>query len=342
MHGSWNLYDLVMDLELRHLRCLVAIVDSGSFTDAAIELGVSQAAVSRNLIALEQVLGVQLLHRTSRSIAPTTAGVHALAQARQVLAAADNLIAEATTGHTRLRIGHAWGAMGRHTREFQRRWADRYPDVELQLIRTNSATGGLAEGLCDIAVMRTAVDGRRFDSAVVGRERRYCALAADDPWAARRSIALSEIPQRSLLVDRRTGTTTPDLWPAGAQPAIHDTRDIDDWLSLIAGGRGIGITPEGTTAQYRRDGVVFRPLRDAPPITVRVIWRRHDPHPSTHAAVAMLTELYAARPRPGAHPGRSADSGSPARRPGSGASPGSGSGAGSRSAARAASRRPSA
>ena len=281
-----------MDLELRHLRCLVAIVDAGTFTDAAIELGISQAAVSRNLIALEQVLGVRLLHRTSRTITPTTAGVHALAQARQVLAAADNLVAEATTGHTRLRIGHPWSAMGRHTREFQHRWAARHPDVELQLIRTNSATGGLAEGLCDLAVLRTAADGHRFASAIIGYERRYCALAADDPWARRRSIRLDEMAQRTVLIDRRTGTTTPDLWPAGARPRLQDTRDIDDWLALIAAGRGIGITPEGTTAQYRRDGVVFRPLRDAPPITVQMIWRRHDPHPSTHAAVALATELY--------------------------------------------------
>jgi DNA-binding transcriptional LysR family regulator len=281
-----------MDLELRHLRCLVAIVDAGTFTDAAIELGISQAAVSRNLIALEQILGVRLLHRTSRTVTPTTAGVHALAQARQVLAAADNLVAEATTGHTRLRVGHPWSAMGRHTREFQRRWASRYPDVELQLIRTNSATGGLAEGLCDLAVLRTAVDGHRFASAIVGHERRYCALAADDPWARRRSIRLDEVAQRTVLIDRRTGTTTPDLWPAETRPRLQDTRDIDDWLALIAAGGGIGITPEGTTAQYRRDGVVFRPLRDAPPITVQMIWRRHDPHPSTHAAVALLTELY--------------------------------------------------
>jgi DNA-binding transcriptional LysR family regulator len=281
-----------MDLELRHLRCLVAIVDAGTFTDAAIELGISQAAVSRNLIALEQVLGVRLLHRTSRTITPTTAGVHALAQARQVLAAADNLVAEATTGHTRLRIGHPWSAMGRHTREFQLRWAARHPGVELQLIRTNSATGGLAEGLCDLAVLRTAADGHRFASAIIGYERRYCALAADDPWARRRSIRLDEVAQRTVLIDRRTGTTTPDLWPAGARPRLQDTRDIDDWLALIAAGRGIGITPEGTTAQYRRDGVVFRPLRDAPPITVQMIWRRHDPHPSTHAAVALATELY--------------------------------------------------
>src|SRR5580692_341787 len=123
MHGSSQLYALVMDLELRHLRCLVAIVDAGTFTDAAIDLGISQAAVSRNLIALERVLGVRLLHRTSRSVAPTTAGVQVLAQARQLLAAADNLVAEATSGHTRLRVGHPWSAMGRHTREFLRRWA---------------------------------------------------------------------------------------------------------------------------------------------------------------------------------------------------------------------------
>jgi len=218
-----------MDLELRHLRCLVAIVDSGTFTDAAIELGISQAAVSRNLMALERVLGVRLLHRTSRTVAPTTAGVHVLAQARQVLAAAGNLVAEATTGHTRLRIGHAWSAMGRHTREFQRRWADRYPDVELQLIRTNSATGGLAEGLCDTAVLRTAItttdtsdaDTRHFASAVVGHERRYCALAADDPWARRRSLRLSEISTTGSRSSRPAAASA--SLPKGPRPSTGGT-----------------------------------------------------------------------------------------------------------------------
>jgi DNA-binding transcriptional LysR family regulator len=292
MHARRHLYALIMDLELRHLRCLVAIVDAGTFTDAAIELGISQAAVSRNLIALERVLGVRLLHRTSRSITPTTAGVHALAQARQILAAADNLVAEATTGHTSLRIGHAWAAMGQHTREFQRRWAARYPDVELHLIRTNSATGGLAEGSCDMAVLRGETNSARFASAIVGHEQRYCAIAADDPWARRRFIRLGEVPHRTLLVDRRTGTTTPALWPPDERPHIRETSDIDDWLAIIAAGGGIGITAEGTTTQYRRDGIVFRPLHDAPLIPVRMIWRQHDPHPLTHAAIALLTDLY--------------------------------------------------
>jgi DNA-binding transcriptional LysR family regulator len=285
-----------MDLELRHLRCLVAIVDAGSFTDAAIDLGISQAAVSRTLIALEDVLGVRLLHRTSRNVTPTTAGVQVLTRARHLLAEADDLVREATTGHTRLRIGHAWSAMGRHTPEFQRRWAALYPDIELHLIRTNSATGGLAEGICDLAVARAVFDERRFASAVVGHERRYCALAADDPWARRRSIGLDEVRERTLLLDRRTGTTTVDLWPAGTRPAVEYTQDIDDWLDVIATGRSVGITPESTVTQYRRHGIVFRPLHDATPVAVQLIWRRHDPHPATHAAVALLTDLYR-RPR---------------------------------------------
>ena len=283
---------MIMDLELRQLRCLVAIIDTGSFTDAAGDLGISQAAVSRTLQSLERVLGIRLLHRTSRTITPTTAGVQVLARARQLLAEADNLVREATTGHTRLRIGHAWSALGRHTPEFQRRWAARYPEIELQLVRANSATGGLAEGLCDLAVVRTPPDERRFASAVVGQERRYCALADNDPWARRRSIRLEEVAQRTVVLDRRTGSTSTGLWPPGTEPAVEHTQDIDDWLAVIATGRCVGITPESTVTQYRRQGIVFRPLRDADPVAVWCIWRRQDPHPATHAAVALASDLY--------------------------------------------------
>src|SRR5215469_10726978 len=233
-----------MELELRHLRVLVAVADAGSFTDAAIDLGISQAAASRTLIALEQILGVRLLYRTSRTVTPTSAGVQVLARARHLLAEAGNLLAEARTGHSRLRIGHAWSAMGRHTLEFQRLWAEAHPDVELHLVRTNSPTGGLAEGQCDLAVVRIPADEIRFATAVVGLEQRYCAMPAEDPLARRRSVRLADLTSRTLLIDRRTGSTTAELWPEGSAPATEDTQDIDDWLALIAAGRGAGITPE--------------------------------------------------------------------------------------------------
>lgn len=279
-------------LELKHLRYLVAVVDAASFTDAAIELGVSQAAVSRSVLALERILGVRVLHRTSRSVTATTAGVQVLARARHLLADADDLVRDTATGHTRLRLGHAWGALGLHTAEFQRRWRESYPGIELQLIRHNSATAGLAEGVCDLAVVRTAVDERRFAHAIVGHERRYVAMASDDPWARRRSIGLGEIRERIVVIDRRTGTTTADLWSGQDNPRLEYTKEVEDWLTAIAAGRRVGITPQATLAQYRRDGIVYRPLKHAEPVPVQLIWRSHDPHPATHIAVALLTELY--------------------------------------------------
>ncbi|WP_042430328.1 LysR family transcriptional regulator [Streptacidiphilus anmyonensis] len=294
-----------MDVELKQLRCLVAIVDTGSFTDAALELGVSQAAVSRTLAGLEAAFGVRLLHRTSRSIALTPSGTHVLGRARHLLAEVDTLMREVATGHTRLRIGHAWSAMGHHTAAFQRRWAAAHPEVELQLIRTNTSTGGLAEGVCDLAIVRGPVDAQRFASTVVGLERRVVAVASDDPWARRRSVGLEETRERTVVIDRRTGTTTPELWPTGERPTLSYTKDIDDWLAAITTGRCIGITPESTATQYRREGIAFRPLRGTAPVAVHVVWPRRDPHPATAEAVALISELYAEgaatspRPRPG-------------------------------------------
>lgn len=279
-------------MELRQLRCLVGIADAGTFTDAAIELGVSQAAVSRNLLALEQRLGVRLMYRTSRTITPTSVGTQVLKRARQVLAEVDELVREATTGHTRLRVGHAWSAAGRHTAEFQRRWAAEHPEIELQLVRTNTATGGLAEGLCDLAIVRTQIDTRRFAHATIAQERRYCALAADDPLAKKRTLTLDQLHHRIIAIDRRTGSTTADLWPEDVPPTFEYSQDVDDWLAAIASGRCVGLTPHATVTQYRRDGIAYRPVRDAPPVDVHLVWHRQDPHPATQAAVTLLTDLY--------------------------------------------------
>lgn len=52
------------------------------------------------------------------------------------------------------------------------------------------------------------------------------------------------------------------------------------------------MTPQATTTQYRRDGVTYRPVRDAPPVDVHLIWHREDPHPATDAAVELLRGIY--------------------------------------------------
>src|SRR5712691_5510708 len=85
--------------ELSVLAAFAVVADERSFTRAAVRLGVSTSAVSHSIRALEERLGVRLLARTTRSVAPTDAGERLLAQLRPALEG----IASAITDVGRLR-----------------------------------------------------------------------------------------------------------------------------------------------------------------------------------------------------------------------------------------------
>ena len=76
--------------DLNDLAAFVAVADAGSFTRAAARLGMSPSALSHAIKALEARLGVRLLARTTRSVAPTTAGDRMLATLRPALADIDS------------------------------------------------------------------------------------------------------------------------------------------------------------------------------------------------------------------------------------------------------------
>ncbi len=282
-----------MTVELRHVRTLLAVVDTGTFTAAAAALHTSQASVSRTIASLERALGAQVLHRTTRATALTPVGTRVLASARRVvaeLAAMERAAADARGG---VRIGYAWAALGRHTTTVQRRWAAERPGTELVLVQSNTPTAGLAEGLADVGVLRRPVRDARLRSAQVGAERRYAAVAADDPLARRRTVGLADLTGRTVAVDVLTGTTTDELWaPPAAPAAVRSVRGVDEWLTVIAAGQAVGVTAEATARQHPRPGVVYRPVRDAPPVAVHLAWWADSPPADLHALLALVRELY--------------------------------------------------
>jgi DNA-binding transcriptional LysR family regulator len=78
--------------ELRQMRYFVAVAERASFTGAAQDLHVAQQAVSQQVKALERMLGVTLLRRSSRRVALTPEGTVFLADCRRVLAEADRAV----------------------------------------------------------------------------------------------------------------------------------------------------------------------------------------------------------------------------------------------------------
>lgn len=282
-----------MDVELRHLRSFVSVVDTGTFTDAGIELGISQAAVSRNVAALESVLGKHLLRRTTRSVELAPAGEKVLQHARRILAVVSDLQREAAAGTDTIRIGYAWSALGKHTQDFQRRWAVALPHHELRLIRFNTATAGLQEGASDLVILRHIPEGSDVESVLIGTEKRYCAMSVEDPLAKKRTVALAQVATIPIALDDRTGSTRLDLWPDRDRPQnTVSTKDVDDWLTVISSAKARGVTAESTVIQYRRQGLTYRAIRDAPPVPVYAAWVRTDPPLVLHDIIGLLTSLY--------------------------------------------------
>ena len=153
-------------MEVRQLRALVGVLDEGTFTDAAIALGTTQASISRLVAALERQLGVRLVERTPRGALPTATGDRIATRARRVLGEVDaiaRLAAQDAAGTgTEVRIGYAWSALGRHTTALQRRWTSERSGSALIFTQVNTPTAGLVERAADIAVTPRELDRRRF------------------------------------------------------------------------------------------------------------------------------------------------------------------------------------
>jgi hypothetical protein len=205
--------------------------------------------------------------------------------ARRILGALEQLEQVAAPGSADLLLGYAWAALGEHTVRAQRRWEETQAGA-LIFVQTNTPTAGLLEGRCEISLVRRPVTDPALESAVIGTERRYAALAADNPLASRMSVRLADFAGLTVAVDAETGTTNEDLWHADARPAdFRITHGLDEWLTLIASGRAAGISSEATAAQHPRPGIAYRLLADVPPISVWLAWWKDNP---PHALDALI------------------------------------------------------
>lgn len=152
-----NHFHMVYDepLDLRKLRAFTMVVEEGGFTAAAEALGVSAAAISKQVAALEQELNVTLLHRTSRNVKLSAAGSALLGHAKRLLLDAARAREFATSASHQidgsLRVTAPLGAgrwlLGPAVAEFARR----HPSVDIDLV-IDDAARNLIEERFDIAV----------------------------------------------------------------------------------------------------------------------------------------------------------------------------------------------
>lgn len=281
-----------MSIELRHLRCFLAIAEEGSVTAAAARLNLTQPSVSRALAALERSLGVRLVDRSTHHLALTAAGRAFREKAAAAVAAFDEALDAGRLLRPPLRLGHSWSALGARTTPLLRSWAREHPNTPIELLRVDDRTAGLTRGLVDAAVLRGEVNAPGLATALLFTEARVAAVTADDPLAERAALTLADVASRPVLLNVVSGLTRLDLWPAAIRPARTLTvRNTDDWLAGIAAGSGVGVSAASTAEIHPNPGVAYRPLVDAPPVPVLLAWRASAPHPAVHELVALARRV---------------------------------------------------
>ena len=122
---------------LANLTAFVAVADQRSFRAAASRLGVTPSALSHSMRQLEERLGVRLLHRTTRSVSATDAGLRLLERLRpaidQIAGALENLDQERLRPMGRLRIYASHLAATAVIVPVWERFLSTYPEVQLEL-----------------------------------------------------------------------------------------------------------------------------------------------------------------------------------------------------------------
>ncbi|MFE0174740.1 LysR family transcriptional regulator [Streptomyces sp. NPDC059002] len=202
-----------MELEVRHLRALCAIADSGSLHKAARQLGMTQPSLTTQLRRIENALGGQLFARERTGCRPTPLGRVVLSRARPLVMEMRALVSETKAAAARaaegpqLRIG---STASRAIPGWLRGLRGRLPGTEISLqmdVSANALLRAVAAGQLDVAFVHE-VEGcplRLPESlrrrVLVDREPQFVSLAVDHPAAAGPVVRLSDLAEDRWMVD---------------------------------------------------------------------------------------------------------------------------------------------
>jgi DNA-binding transcriptional LysR family regulator len=170
----------------QEMTSFVAVVEAGSFVAAAGVLGLSKAAVSRQVAELEHRLGARLLHRTTRRLSLTDDGQLFYGRAKELLAAIDEAESEIASrsgepsGLLRINAPLTFGVL--HLAPLWGRFADAHPKVALEIDLSDRIVDLVEEGY-DLAVRITNLPSSQLVSRQLASSRMV--LCASPEYIAR-------------------------------------------------------------------------------------------------------------------------------------------------------------
>jgi DNA-binding transcriptional LysR family regulator len=265
------------------LRTFVRIVESGSLSAAAAQLGTTQPTVSRRLQSLERLFGLQLLKRSTHRMTLTEDGERCFAHAEALVADWDAIQADlrgevnVPRGRLRVLVPHAFGQAQLLAPMLQ--FLARHPQVNLEWILEDRHPDFIAEGI-DCAIRVGTVDAPHLVAVPLAEVPRIVIASPQligeaDP---RDPALLTTVPWIALTTYYRDRIT---LLPDDGGPALQiaiQPRLFTDNLFVVReaalAGLGAAVVSAWLVEEALRAGRLIRlmPEREAPPLPVHLVY----------------------------------------------------------------------
>jgi DNA-binding transcriptional LysR family regulator len=288
-----------MSIELRLLRYFAVVAEELHVGNAAARLYISQPALSQQIRALEDQVGLPLFVRHPRGMELTEAGEVLLQEARELLGGSERL--EATVEELRrgratgLRIGLPPGLSPTLLPELLAPLREREPDARIEVceLTTPEQLAALHDGSLDLGLVREPVEDSRLSRRTLLVEALGVGLPAGHPLTQRDGLTLRELaaevfvcfprPWAPSLHDVLVG----ELRRQRIEARFQDSEHLSTTVGMVAAGHGLTLaTPQWLDGVA---GIAWRPLTDVR-IEVRTAaaWRAANRSPLLKQLLALL------------------------------------------------------
>jgi DNA-binding transcriptional LysR family regulator len=265
-------------LNLRQVETFVVAAETGTLTAAGERLRVTSAAVSLAITGLEASLGSQLLiRRPARGLTLTPAGRRFLPEARELLAHAENVRAEAEADGAsltgRLSIGCYRTAAPFIVPGLLKGFGQAHPGVELDFIEAPQPEleQALLDGRCEIVIMFSSQVGPGIEMEPIYATAPYVLLAGDHPLGADEAVELRTLEHEPFVlldVPPSGPYLLSVLEKANVHPEVrYRSSGYELCRSLVAHGLGWALLISRPHGDINYEGLplIGRPIRDQTP-----------------------------------------------------------------------------
>jgi LysR family transcriptional regulator, low CO2-responsive transcriptional regulator len=200
-------------LDSRQLRAFSVLARTGSFTQTARELHLTQSGISHSMKALETEIGCRLLDRLGKKVVLTQAGEQLLQHAEKILAemtaARSALGALGKWGHGRLRLGASTTACQHLIPPVLREFKESFPDYLISIEPSDSLdlVASLLRHRIDLALSLEVENEPQLEFHPLFTDELHFITAPLHPWAQARRVERDEIPRQSYILYSKRSIT---------------------------------------------------------------------------------------------------------------------------------------